>query len=71
MLHDYFKLRAEMNLAGYPDDMVHDTARDVELRCLEAGVRAGDLAWLVESARRSEPRSHQAVVTDAAAAREG
>ncbi len=32
LLNDYFRLRTELNLAQFPDDMVRDTGREVERR---------------------------------------
>lgn len=71
ILNDYFRMRVEMNLAQFPDDMVRDTARDVELRCLEAGIRCGDLAWLIEAASRAEPRVHELSVSESIKPKEG
>lgn len=70
-MNDYFRLRARLNLAAYPDEMVRDTAREVELKALEAGLRPDDIAWLVEAASRAEPRVNQVLFTDNLKPREG
>lgn len=61
MISDYAKHRDDMDMKSYPDQMVFDTARDVELRCFEAGIRIGDLAYLIEAARRAELKGGQKV----------
>ncbi len=71
MIHDYFRTRLEMDMSSYPDKMVFDTARDVELRCFEAGIRVGDIAYLIEAAKRNEPKVHSATISEGVRPKEG
>ena len=57
MINDYFKLRVELGLAQFPDDMVHETGDEIErLMLMRQPVSATQLAWFIESVARQEPR---------------
>lgn len=70
-MQDYFHMRNVLGLAQFPDDMVTETATAVEAKLFAAGVSAVDLAWIIESAHRMEPKVHSLSVTDSLRAREG
>jgi hypothetical protein len=71
-LNDYFKLRIELRLAQFPDDMVADTGREVELRALQGlPCTPQQIAWLIEAAQRAEPKVHGVTVSDSLRPKEG
>lgn len=62
---DYFKLRVELNLAQFPDDMVSETGHEVEGKILcGLVVTPTEIAWLIEAAERAAPRVVTACVSD-------
>jgi hypothetical protein len=70
-MNDYFKLRVELNLAQFPDDMVEETAHDVEKRIIAGeSVTPNEIAWLIEGVARAEPKVHSATMTDGVRPRE-
>jgi hypothetical protein len=60
VLNDYHGLRMKQELHNLPDDMTHDLGSEIELRCLQAGIKPDDIAILYESIYRQRPKVHNA-----------